>query len=82
MTTFYEQNTDDIGQFIIDSLESETKKKVFTMRVIDGDPDVLRINNLKINALVVFDDKSILEAEISIITVNNKMAARIKGNYM
>lgn len=73
----YRQLKGDPGEFIRQTLEKEAEQKIFTMRVLENSPD-----NEKLEILVVFEDKSILNAEIKVGTIDGQISARIKGNYI
>jgi hydrogenase maturation factor len=75
----YEQNDQELGDFINQTIEKEAGKKVFTIiftnKGNDAQKDIL-------DALIVFEDKSVLEAMIFIEKIKGRLAARITGNYI
>jgi len=61
---------------LIEMIERDSGKEVFTMRVLDHTKDGLK-------SLIVFTDGKILKGEIKVqTTIDNKMALRLQGNYI
>lgn len=73
----YEQNDQELGEFIHQSIEKEAGKKIFTI-IFLGEKE----NVEELETLVVFEDKSVLNAVIFIQTIKGQLAARIRGNYI
>lgn len=71
----YEQTNEEMGQFIIESVEKETGKSIFTFKIVKDENETLE-------TIVVFEDKTVLMAMIEIQTIDGQYAARIRGNYI
>jgi hypothetical protein len=69
---------DDIVKGVEESLEKEIGQKIFTMRIIN---DFNEQDNT-LDTLVVFEDRSILNARIVLLTSNDKLVFRIQGNFI
>lgn len=72
----YEAGTGDIAEQIIKSLEKDTGQKVFTARVLES------IDDENIEMLIVFEDKSVLMAFITVQEIDGKLATRLRGNFL
>ena len=79
MNIGYQDKEEDIVDALSRMLEQETGQKIFTLRVIDNQE---KEESEVIETLVVFENKSILNAFISIQTIEGKLAARMQGNYI
>lgn len=73
---FYEAtDEDDFMISLIQTIEKETDKKIFTIKVLDDCLDGFE-------ALIVFEDKTILKGKISVGTYQGINAIRMQGNFM
>jgi hypothetical protein len=72
-------NHDDILRGIEETLEKETGQKIFTMRVMN---DREQNNDIHLEVLVVFEDKSVLMNRIVVVTTDGKLALRMQGNFI
>lgn len=70
-------NADNIVEILIKMVEQETSSKVFTLRVLNEKEE-----SENILALIVFADKRILDAVITVETINGDMTCRIRGNFI
>jgi hypothetical protein len=68
-------NEEDFVDSLIQMIEQDTGKKIFTMKVLDHTEDGLE-------TLIVFEDKNILRGMIKVGTMNEKLAIRMQGNFM
>jgi hypothetical protein len=75
MNIYEAENEEDFIDSLIQMIEQDTGKKIFTMKVLDHTEDGLE-------TLIVFEDKNILRGMIKIGTVNEKFAIRMQGNFM
>lgn len=75
MDHYNQRPTEEIHEAVIRSIESSSGKEVFTLRIIDS-------NDIGLDAVIVFWDKSILTAIIQIEEINGSLAARVRGNYL
>jgi hypothetical protein len=66
---------EEIADALIQMMEQQTQKKVFTLRVIGE-------NDATLETVVVFDDKSVLMGKIFVQSVKGKLACRIQGNFI
>lgn len=71
----YQSKDEDIVDALTGMLEQDTGKKIFTLKVLNRVEDGLE-------SIVVFDDKSVLQALISIQTIDGKLACRMQGNWI
>lgn len=76
----YELNDEEmdkarIADALIETLERDSGKKVFTLRILG------EVEN-KLDSIIVFEDTSILKGFISVQTIDGKLACRIQGNYI
>lgn len=68
-------NFDETSDALIQSLEMETGKKIFTMRVIGE-------NNNGLETITIFEDKSVLLGSISIRKNRTNLLAEVKGDWI
>ena len=73
----YEMTDDDVGRAVIDTLEMNTGKQIFTMRVLNNH----REDN-HIEFLAVFKSEEVINGKIFVEEMNGRMAFRIKANYI
>jgi hypothetical protein len=77
---------DEIADVMIQQMEQQTGKEVFTMRIVGEQSNALE-------AIVVFTDKSVLMGKITVGSaedvfgetdeaVKGKLSTRIQGNYI
>jgi hypothetical protein len=66
---------EEIADALIQMMEQQTEKKVFTLRVIGEKKAALE-------TIVVFEDKSVLMGSIFVETMMGKLACRIQGNFI
>lgn len=78
MKSFYQKPGEDLVEAFHRMLETDTGKKIFTLRILEdhNDPD------LGIEMLVVFDDKSILKGNLAFPDVFGSLALRMKANWL
>lgn len=70
-----EMNEERIADALVETLERDTGKRVFTMRIF-------RDSEHGLESLIVFEDTSILTGVITVQTIDKKLAVRIQGNYI
>ena len=75
MKTYEAQEDEKMIETIIKTLEQDTGKKIFTLRVLDHTTESLEV-------LIVFDDKEILTGKIKVTTIEGKLAIRMQGNFI
>lgn len=75
MKMYQQHSYENIADAIIRTLEQDSDKKVFTL-AITGE------NEEGLDAIIVFEDKSILLSLISVMKHEGQLAARIRGNYV
>jgi hypothetical protein len=75
MKTYKAKEDADFVDSIITMLEQDTKKKVFTLRILEH-------TETGLETLIVFDDKEILTGIIKVVTVKGKMGIRVQGNFI
>jgi hypothetical protein len=68
-------NTEEMADALMQLLEEETGQKIFTLR-ITGERDT------SLEALIVFEDKSILMGLITVQDHKGKWACRVRGNFI
>jgi hypothetical protein len=66
---------EEIADALIQMMEQQTQKEVFTMRIVGEQKNALE-------AFIVFTDKSVLMGKIKVETIQGKLAARIQGNFI
>jgi hypothetical protein len=72
----YEVNdNEEIANLLIEKLEEQTTQKVFTLRIIGEEEDAL-------DAVVVFENKTILMGKITVGEQDGKLSVRIQGNFV
>jgi hypothetical protein len=80
------KNDEEIAEIMIQELEQQTGKEVFTLRIVGEQSNALE-------AIVVFTDKSVLMGKITVGSaadvfnetdeaVKGKLSTRIQGNYI
>lgn len=67
---------DDFIDAFLKTLEKDTKKKIFTMKILE------QTINDGLEAVVVFEDKTVLYGNIRVMEVNKKLAMRMQGNWI
>lgn len=75
MKSYTVDNFDETSDALIQSLEMETGKKIFTMRVIGE-------NNNGLETITIFEDKSVLLGSISIRKNRTNLLAEVKGDWI
>jgi hypothetical protein len=75
MRTYVAKEDEEFIDTIINMIEQDTDKKIFTLRVLDSTPEALEV-------LIVFDDKEILNGVIKVLDGEGEMAIRIQGNFI
>ena len=75
MKTYEAEEDEKLIDSIIKTLEQDTGKKIFTLRVLDHTTEALEV-------LIVFDDKEILTGKIKVTTIEGKLAIRMQGNFI
>ena len=72
----YEATDDaDFIDSLIQMLEQDTQKKIFTMRILEHTVKGL-------DTLIVFEDKHVMMGKIKVETIRGKLAIRLQGNYI
>lgn len=66
---------DAVFDDIIEYVEQQTEKKVFTMRMLKELEEGLEV-------IIVFEDKAVLQGEIELLEIDDKLAVRMKGNFI
>lgn len=77
MNVYQGGDLDEIADELVSVLERESKKKVFTLRCLDKKP-----NELTFDMLVIFTDKEVLKATVSVTYIDGQMGIRMQGNYL
>lgn len=75
MRLYEAKEDEEIIETIINMIEQDTGKKIFTLRVLDSTPETLEV-------LIVFDDKEVLTGKIKVMDEEGNMAIRIQGNFI
>jgi hypothetical protein len=75
MRIYQAENEEDFLDSLLQMMEQDTGKKIFTMRVLEHTDEGLE-------TLIVFEDKQILMGIIKVGTIQEKMAIRMQGNYI
>lgn len=75
MRLYEAKEDEEIIETIINMIEQDTGKKIFTLRVLDSTPETLEV-------LIVFDDKEALTGKIKVMDEEGNMAIRIQGNFI
>jgi hypothetical protein len=66
---------EEIAEALTRMIETDTDKKIFTMRIIGE-------NEASLESIIIFEDKSVLMGKISVQQVKGKLAARMQGNFI
>ena len=80
MNIFDAENEEDFVDSLIQIIEQDTGKKIFTIKVLDIEDTDDGLCGLE--TLIVFEDKEILKGRITITSVHEKLAIRMQGNFM
>jgi hypothetical protein len=72
---YHQEQNEEIAESIISMLEKDTAKKVFTLKIIGEDEKGLE-------AVIVFEDKSIMMAFITVQEIAGKLACRLQANWI
>lgn len=77
MKIYYDLDSkeDDFVDAFLKTLEKDTKKKIFTMKILEQTKEGLE-------SMVVFEDKTVLHGFIKVQEVNKKLAMRMQGNWI
>jgi Holliday junction resolvasome RuvABC DNA-binding subunit len=75
MKIYQAKDDADLVDQLIEMVEANSGKKIFTMRVLDHTADGLE-------SLIVFEDQSILMGLIKVEGIGGKLALRIQANYV
>lgn len=75
MNIYQAENEEDFMDSMLQMLEQDTGKKIFTMRILDHSHDGLE-------TLVVFEDKQVMMGIIKVGTIKGNMGIRMQGNYI
>lgn len=75
MKIYEAEDEEDFMDTLLQTLEQDTGKKIFTMKVIEHTEKGLE-------TLIVFEDKNIMWGIIKVQEIMGKMAIRIQGNYV
>lgn len=66
---------DELGKELMKTVEQQTEKKVFTMRILGERENAL-------DTVIIFDDKTVLMSKISVMEHEGNLAYRIQGDYI
>lgn len=69
------QDGEVLTDALVQMIEEETQKEIFTMRVLEHKPDGLE-------SLIIFKDTSVLMGLIKVTDIQGKLALRLQGNYI
>jgi hypothetical protein len=75
MRLYQAKDDEDFMDSLLQMLEQDTDKKIFTMRVLAHTQEGLE-------TLIVFEDKDILMGIIKVQTIQGKMAIRVQGDFI
>jgi hypothetical protein len=75
MNIYQAKDDQDFVDSLIQMLEQDTQKKIFTLRVLDHTVEGLE-------TLIVFEDQSILMGMIKVQPIKGKIGLRMQGNYI
>lgn len=75
MNVYHAENEEDVAEAITRTLEKETGKRIFTMRIINDTEEGLE-------TLVVFQDKSMIHGMVTVMEIHGQLACRIKADYI
>ena len=67
---------DEIFDMITNTIENETGKKIFTMRLLKDDDET------RLETIVIFEDRSVLNALLTIGRENDLLCCRFQGNWI
>jgi len=75
MRIYKVNNQADLADELIQTIEKDSKQKIFTLRII-GESD----ENLE--TIIVFEDRSVLMGKIKVEEIEGNMAFRVQGNFI
>lgn len=75
MNIYEMEKDEDLVESLLEMVEKNTGKKIFTMKVLDQVDEGLDV-------IIAFEDKSILKGLISTQEIDGRMACRVRGNYL
>lgn len=75
MNIYETEDDEDVLDTFLRTLEKDTKKLIFTMKILSHDEKGLE-------SIVVFEDKTVLYGFISTPVIGEKMALRMQGNWI
>jgi len=75
MKIYKVNDTADLADELIKTIEKDSKQKIFTLRII-GESDE------KLETIIVFEDKSVLMGKIKVEEIEGNMAFRVQGNFI
>jgi len=75
MNIYQAENEEDFMDSLLQMMEQETGKKIFTMRVLEH-----KVQGLE--TLIVFEDKEIMMGMIKVGSIKGKLAIRMQGNFI
>jgi hypothetical protein len=75
MNVYEAENEEDLLDSMIQMLEQDTGKKIFTMKVLEHALEGLE-------TLIVYEDKSVMMGMIKVGSIKGKLAIRMQGNYI
>jgi len=75
MRIYKVENQGDLADELIQTIEKDSKQKIFTLRII-GESD----ENLE--TIIVFEDRSVLMGKIKVEEIEGNMAFRVQGNFI
>lgn len=81
MNIFEAENEEDFVDCLIQHIEQDTGKKIFTIKVLDHVEDIEDVL-CGLETLIVFEDKEIIKGMITITSIHEKLAIRMQGNFM
>ena len=75
MNIYQAENDQEFMDSLLQMLEQETGKKIFTIRILDH-------TNEGLETLIIFEDREVLMGMIKVGTIKGKMGIRVQGNYI
>lgn len=75
MKIYEVNNQADLADELIQTIEKDSKQKIFTLRIIGESDD-------RLETIIVFEDKSVLMGKIKVQEIEGKMAFRVQGNFI
>jgi hypothetical protein len=75
MKMYQAKDDQDFIDSLLQMMEQDTQKKIFTMRILDHTEEGL-------DTLIVFEDKQVLMGIIKVQTIRGKLAIRVQGNFV